>query len=246
MLFSATIPDEIRDLAARYMHDPETVRMHRGTRVSRTINHAFYPVHEKQKEDLLLEILRREKPTKALIFTATRERTSELALALRRRRYEVLSLSSVLSQANRERVLAAFRRGEFPMLVATDVAARGLDISDIDLVINFDAPMQAEDYVHRIGRTGRAEREGKAVTILAPRDEPRAADIERLLGQKVERLDLEGFEYRERSGPPPRAGGRRRPSGGRRRGPGGGGGGGGRPRRGGPGRGRGGSRGGRK
>jgi len=111
MLFSATIPDEIRNLADRYMHHPETVEMHTGTRVTRTVDHSFYPVHKDQKEALLIEILRREKPTKTLIFTATREGTSELALALRRRRYEVVSLSSMLSQANRERALAAFRRG---------------------------------------------------------------------------------------------------------------------------------------
>ena len=128
--------------------------------------------------------------------TATREGTSELALALRRRRYEVVSLSSMLSQANRERALTAFRRGEFQMLVATDVAARGLDITDIDLVVNFDVPMHPEDYVHRIGRTGRAERTGKAVTLVCGLDQRRATDIERLLKEKIPRLELDGFEYR--------------------------------------------------
>jgi len=196
MLFSATIPDEIRSLADRYMHHPETVEMHTGTRVTRTVDHSFYPVHKDQKEALLIELLRREKPTKTLIFTATREGTSELALALRRRRYEVVSLSSMLSQANRERALSAFRRGEFQMLVATDVAARGLDITDIDLVVNFDVPMHPEDYVHRIGRTGRAERTGKAVTLVCGLDQRRATDIERLLKEKIPRLELDGFEYR--------------------------------------------------
>jgi superfamily II DNA/RNA helicase len=197
MLFSATIPDPIRDLAERYMHDPATVQMHTGTRVTRNVEHAFYPVHAQQKQELLVEILRREKPAKTLIFTATREGTSELALALRRQRYEVLSLSSTLSQANRERALTAFRRGEFPVLVATDVAARGLDITDIDLVVNFDVPMHPEDYVHRIGRTGRAARTGRAVTFVSRLDERRAAGIERLLDQKIPRVALEGFAYRE-------------------------------------------------
>ena len=120
----------------------------------------------------------------------------ELALQLRRHRFEVISLSSLLSQANRERALEAFRRGECQALVATDVAARGLDITDIDLVVNFDVPMQAEDYVHRIGRTGRAERTGKAVTLVTNLDGRRVADIERLLGDKVPRVELDGFAYR--------------------------------------------------
>ena len=212
MLFSATIPDEVRELARRYMHEPETVKMHTGTRVTRNVDHAFYPVSRKQKEALIVEILRREKPGKTLVFTATREGTSALALVLRRQRHEVVSLSSLLSQANRERALRAFRNGEFEILVATDVAARGLDITDIDLVVNFDVPMQAEDYIHRIGRTGRAERCGKAVTLVSELDERRAKDIERLLGEKVRRIELAGFPYQARSAAPASRG-RRRPGG---------------------------------
>ena len=195
MLFSATIPDEVRRLSDRYMIHPETIKMHTGTRVTSKVDHAFYPVKQQQKDALVSEILRREDPNKALVFTATRERTSELALVLRRQRYEVVSLSSLLSQPNRERALSAFRRGEFRILVATDVAARGLDIMDIDLVINYDVPMQAEDYVHRIGRTGRAARSGKAVTLVSSLDERRAKDIERLLGEEVSRVRLDGFDY---------------------------------------------------
>jgi len=193
MLFSATIPDEIRKLADRYMIDPETVRTHRGTRVTQTVDHAFYPVNRNQKGALLVEVLRREKPAKTLIFTATREGTSEIALLLRRQRHEVVSLSSLLS-----------------------VAARGLDITDIDLVVNYDVPMQAEDYVHRIGRTGRAERTGRAVTIVCELDGRRVAEIERLLGYKVARVELEGFDYRPMgAAPAPRRGrpGDRRPRG---------------------------------
>ncbi len=149
MLFSATIPEEIRRLAQRYMHHPELVRMHRGTRVTKQVDHAFYPVSEGQKELLLMEVFRRVKPKKTLIFTSTREGTSTLALALRKRGHEVVSLSSLLSQANRERALSSFRKGEFDVLVATDVAARGLDITDIDLVVNFDVPMHAEDYARQ-------------------------------------------------------------------------------------------------
>ncbi len=211
MLFSATIPEEIRRLAQRYMHHPELVRMHRGTRVTKQVDHAFYPVSEGQKEPLLMEVFRRVKPNKTLIFTSTREGTSTLGLALRRRGHEVVSLSSLLSQANRERALDSFRKGEFDVLVATDVAARGLDITDIDLVVNFDVPMHAEDYVHRIGRTGRAERSGKAVTLVTPLDERRAAAIESLLGYEVQHVRLEGFSYDTRATSPRRSSGGRRP-----------------------------------
>jgi ATP-dependent RNA helicase RhlE len=247
MLFSATFPDEISALSDRYMLHPEKVQTHRRTRVTSNVDHAFYPVSKNEKEDLLLEILRREKPDKTLIFTATRENTSLLATVLRRGRHDVISLSSLLSQANRERALASFRSGESPMLVATDVAARGIDISDIDLVVNFDVPMHAEDYVHRIGRTGRAERSGKAVTLVCELDARRTRDIEKLLGEPIPRVKLEGFDYRKW----PVEGSSDRPDGGRRRdgGRGGsrrpaGGSGGGRPR-GGSGGGRSGGRGGR-
>ncbi|MDX1388990.1 MAG: DEAD/DEAH box helicase [Acidobacteriota bacterium] len=219
MLFSATIPEAIRNLSQRYMFHPQTVRVGGdGTRVKETIDHALYPVSPARKVDLLLEVLDRERPTKTLIFTATRETTSRLALPLRRRGHDVVSLSSLLSQSNRERALAAFRKGEFRVLVATDVAARGLDITDIDMVVNFDVPMHAEDYVHRIGRTGRAERSGKAVTLVTGEDRRRIGDIERLLGYAVPRIELEEFDY----GPPEqehrgRGRARSRERGGRRR-----------------------------
>ena len=195
-LFSATFPEQIRRLAHRYMFHPKMVRMHTGTRVTKQVDHSFYPVNQAQKESLLVAILESEQPRKTLVFTATREATSEVAMVLRRARHDVISLSSLLSQANRERALSAFREGRCEVLVATDVAARGLDITDIDLVVNFDVPTQAQDYVHRIGRTGRADREGKAVTLVSERDRERAEDIDRLLGgDPVPRLRLEGFSY---------------------------------------------------
>ncbi len=198
MLFSATFPEEIAKLSERYMLHPERVEMHTGTRVTSNVNHAMYPVTADQKLDLLIEVIKRERPAKGLIFTATREATSELALALRRQRWEVVSLSSLLSQANRERALDAYRRGEFRFLVATDVAARGLDITDIDLVVNYDVPMQPEDYVHRIGRTGRMDRSGRAITLVSERDEARVGEIERVLGAPIERVELAGFNYAPR------------------------------------------------
>jgi ATP-dependent RNA helicase RhlE len=195
LLFSATFPPEIKRLADRYLLHPESVRIDTAIRVKESVDHAFLEVASRQKVDLLLTLLDRERPSKCLVFTATREMTSELARRLRTRNHEVVSLSSLLSQANRERALTAFRTGVFDVLVATDVAARGLDIDDIELVVNFDVPMHAEEYVHRIGRTGRAHREGKALTLVSELDGARAAQIEDLLGHAIRRETIEGFAY---------------------------------------------------
>ena len=238
LLFSATFPPEIKTLSERYLMHPETVRIDTAIRVKESVEHAFLEVPSWQKVDLLLAVLDRDKPAKCLVFTATREMTTELARRLRTRNHEVVSLSSLLSQANRERALTAFRNGVFDVLVATDVAARGLDIDDIDLVVNFDVPMHAEEYVHRIGRTGRAHREGKALTLVCELDRVRAAQIEEMLGHAVRRESVAGFDY----APPPRdareggrggSGGRGRPGGRGGRGGSGGGRGGGRRRPGG-------------
>jgi superfamily II DNA/RNA helicase len=202
LLFSATFSEEVRRLSDRYMFHPTTVRVDQRTQVKDTVEHALYPVHRDQKVDLLVALLESERPRKCLIFTATREGTSELARRLRAYRHEVISLSSVLSQANRERALSAFRRGEFDVLVATDVAARGLDITDIDLVVNFDVPMHAQEYVHRIGRTGRAARTGRAMTLVTDLDRRRVGEIEHLLGGPVPRVTLQGFPYREQGSEP--------------------------------------------
>jgi ATP-dependent RNA helicase RhlE len=195
LLFSATFPPEIKSLSERYLMHPETVRIDTTIRVKESVDHAFLEVPSWQKVDLLLTVLDRDRPAKCLVFTATREMTTELARRLRTRNHEVVSLSSLLSQANRERALTAFRNGVFDVLVATDVAARGLDIDDIDLVVNFDVPMHAEEYVHRIGRTGRAHREGKALTLVCELDGARAAQIEQMLGHAVRRETVTGFAY---------------------------------------------------
>jgi ATP-dependent RNA helicase RhlE len=214
LLFSATFPPEIKILSERYLMHPETVRIDTAVRVKESVEHTFLEVPSRQKVDLLVALLDRERPSKCLVFTATREMTTELSRRLRTRNHEVVSLSSLLSQSNRERALTAFRNGVFDVLVATDVAARGLDIDDIDLVVNFDVPMHAEDYVHRIGRTGRAHREGKALTLVSEMDGPRVAQIEAMLGHAVRRETVEGFAY----GPLPQGSGRRA---GGSRGPGG-------------------------
>ncbi|HEX6851587.1 MAG TPA: DEAD/DEAH box helicase [Candidatus Polarisedimenticolaceae bacterium] len=212
LLFSATFPEEIRRLSERYMFHPETVRIEAQQIVKDTIDHSLIFVDKASKDAALVALLQRENPAKALVFTATREATSEISRRLRARNMEVVALSSLLSQANRERALDAFRRGEFHILVATDVAARGLDITDIDLVINYDVPMHAEDYVHRIGRTGRAHRLGRAITFVTPLDARRLTAIEHLLGEPVRPEPLAGFSgERAEGGGGGGAGRRRRP-----------------------------------
>lgn len=215
MLFSATMPPAIEELTKRFLYEPLTVRVSPETVVAGGIRHTLYEVEEKDKPRALSELLRGRRKEKILVFTATREATSEIASRLRRDGHEVVSLSSLLSQANRERAMACFKRGEFRVMVATDVAARGIDITDIDLVVNYDLPHSPEDYVHRVGRTGRAERTGEAISLAVPRDRPRIAAIEALMGEPLPRGHLPGFAA-------PRAGARGRSAGragsGRRRG----------------------------
>ena len=217
MLFSATMPKEIAQIAERFMLQPETVRIEPERVTAEGIEQVMFVVPERSKRDALVALLDRQRGRKVLVFTATREATSELARALRRRGHEVVSLSSLLSQGNRERALAGFRRGEYDVMVATDVAARGLDVVDIDVVVNYDLPRSAEDYVHRVGRTGRAERRGEAFSIATPGDRDKVTAIEKLLGTPVPRSDLPGIpstdlgrSRRDRGGGSGGRGGRRR------------------------------------
>jgi superfamily II DNA/RNA helicase len=227
MLFSATMPPPIAELADKFMMHPETVRIAPKQITAEGIEQRMYLVHERDKRQALVQVLEDFREKKALVFTATREATSEVARDLRRAGHEVVSLSSLLSQNNRERALAGFREGEYEIMVATDVAARGLDVIDIDLVVNYDLPQSAEDYVHRIGRTGRAERKGVAVSFATPQESHRLQAIDRLLREPVPRLTLDGIDEAKgggrsrgassgRRGGPPR-GGRSRGRGGRGR-----------------------------
>jgi superfamily II DNA/RNA helicase len=192
MLFSATLPGPILSLAQRYMFHPKEFRAEVRVTVPPGIRQTFYRVSPARKSDLLRELLRTERPGKALVFTATRRGASELARRLRQDGIQVHSMSSDLSQANRERVMQAFREGRIGVLVATDVAGRGLDIDDVSHVINHDIPGTAEDYVHRIGRTGRLGKAGRALTLYTPREEGLVREIERLIGEELPRETIDG------------------------------------------------------
>jgi ATP-dependent RNA helicase RhlE len=194
-LFSATVPPEIETLIQWAMRSPEVVEIGARRMPAETVRHALYPVFSQQKTDLLLELLKRLKIETAIIFCRTKHGADRVAQVLKRHNHAVAVLHSNRTQSEREQALRGFRDGRFEVLVATDIASRGLDIEDVSHVINYDVPQHPEDYVHRIGRTGRAQAKGDALTIMTAEDTTHVAAIERFIGQKVERTKLEGFPY---------------------------------------------------
>jgi len=194
-LFSATVPPEIETLIQWAMQNPEVVEIGARRMPAETVRHALYPVFSQQKTDLLLELLKRLNIDSAIIFCRTKHGADRVAQVLKRHNHAVAVLHSNRTQSEREQALRGFRDGRFDVLVATDIASRGLDIEDVSHVINYDVPQHPEDYVHRIGRTGRAQAKGDALTIMTAEDTTHVAAIERFIGQKVERTKLEGFPY---------------------------------------------------
>ena len=169
LLFSATMPDEIRDLARDILKDPVTVQIGEAAPVS-TVSHALYPIEQHLKTALLVKVLDRTDTDSVLIFTRTKDRATRVAKHLKKAGFPVTFLQGDLSQSQRQEALNGFRSGKYRILVATDIAARGLDISRISHVINYDMPDTVDAYTHRIGRTGRAERTGDAFTFVTRED----------------------------------------------------------------------------
>jgi len=194
LLFSATMPDDIRRLAHEILHDPVTVQVGHTAPVN-TVSHALYPVGQHLKTALLLELLHHTDTGSVLIFTRTKHRAKRVAQQLEKAGYKAASLQGNLSQNRRQAALDGFRDGSFQILVATDIAARGIDVSSISHVINYDIPDTVDAYTHRIGRTGRAAKTGDAFTLITREDEPMVRSIERVLGAKIERRTLKGFDY---------------------------------------------------
>lgn len=184
-LFSATLPNQIRQLADKYMRQPQAITIERAQRTVSTIEQRAYLVNEADKLAALTRLFEVEPITSALIFARTRQGTAELANELTVRGFPAEALNGDLSQQAREQVLNRFRNNQIKVLVATDVAARGLDIDDISHVFNFDLPQDAEIYVHRVGRTGRAGKTGVALTLLTPKEQWRLRKIEQYTRQKV-------------------------------------------------------------
>ena len=194
LLFSATMPSEIRKLAKDILIDPVTIQVG-NTAAAVTVNHALYPVAQQHKTRLLQELLHNTNTESVLIFTRTKHRAKRLGEQLVKSGYKAVSLQGNLSQNRRQAALNGFRRGTFQILVATDIAARGIDVSQISHVINYDMPDTPEAYIHRIGRTGRAARSGDAFTLVTAEDKSMVFTIERVLGFPLERCTVDKFDY---------------------------------------------------
>jgi ATP-dependent RNA helicase RhlE len=202
MLFSATFPVEIEELAAQTLFEPKriSVDLHRP---ANTVTHALFPVVQHLKSTLLLALLKQTDTDSVLIFTRTKHRARRLAQQIQNAGYRVTSLHSDRTQSQRQAALSGFRSGHYQVMVATDIAARGLDVESISHVINFDIPDTADAYIHRIGRTGRAERNGDAFTLVTPEDREMVRALEKVMGQPLPQQKLPDFNYD--APPPPRS-----------------------------------------
>jgi ATP-dependent RNA helicase RhlE len=198
-LFSATIPPQIEGLIRWAMKCPETVEIGQRRSPAETVRHALYPVAEVQKADLLKELLSRSGFRSTIVFCRTKHRADRVGRLLERHKHAVAVIHSNRSQRQRDQALAGFRVGRFKILVATDIAARGLDVPSVSHVINYDVPSHPEDYVHRIGRTGRAQAEGDAFTIVVAGEANQVRAIERLIGKGISHQKLENFNYQHTS-----------------------------------------------
>jgi ATP-dependent RNA helicase RhlE len=194
LLFSATMPRDIRRLVKEVLHNPVTVQIgHAAPAV--TVSHSLYPVKQHLKTTLLTEILHRLESKSVLVFTRTKHRTERVSQHLKKAGFKATSLQGDLSQPRRQAAIEGFRNGSVQILVATDIAARGIDILHISHVINYDMPENTDAYIHRIGRTGRVNKNGKALTFVTSADVAMVSSIERILNKKIERRTLDNFDY---------------------------------------------------
>jgi len=196
LFFSATMPPAIGQLATNILKNPATVALQRQAAPAVGITQAAYPVPQHLKASLLVELLRRGLMKQALVFTRTKHRANKLAEHLVRSSVSAERIHGNRSQSQRTQALAGFKSGRFPVLVATDIAARGIDVEALSHVINFDVPAAPEDYIHRVGRTGRAELTGEAFTFVAPDEETDLRAIERAVKQSLPRVTLPDFDYK--------------------------------------------------
>jgi ATP-dependent RNA helicase RhlE len=200
--FSATMPQAIVKLANEMLDRPERVEVERRQAPAAGVIQALYPVPQTAKVTLLLELLRRGVIGNAIVFTRTKHRANRVAQKLERAGAEVARIHGNRSQKQRTEALAGFKAGRYRVLVATDILARGIDVEALEHVVNFDVPVTPEDYIHRVGRTGRAEATGDAYTFFAPEERDLVDAIERKVGRRIERRKVEGFDYTATSAEP--------------------------------------------
>lgn len=196
LLFSATMPNEIRKLATEMLHNPVTVEIS-ITKPIDTISHTIYSVDQSQKLTLLLQLLKERKDQKILVFTRTKHRAKKLAFQLAQAGHKSTSLQGNLSQGQRDKAMNDFRTGHVKIMVATDIASRGIDVSQISQVINYDIPDTVDAYTHRTGRTGRMKELGSALSLVTKEDYQMIRAIERILGEKLERRDSSEFKLND-------------------------------------------------
>src|SRR4051812_44160414 len=203
LFFSATVPPEIAAVAAFALRNPTRVEIGVSRSVTQSVTHAIYPVSFEQKFELLLALLAKIDFDSVLVFSRTKHGADKIARRLKAANHSVAVLHANRSQNQRIEALAGFKSGKYEIMVATDIAARGIDVAGVSHVINYDVPEKPEDYVHRIGRTGRAQAVGDAFTLVTPENAQDVRDIERFIGQRIPELRLEGFPYKAFSARPP-------------------------------------------
>src|ERR1700687_4942680 len=195
LLFSATMPPEVEALARKYLRKPVVVQVGRRSGAATTVQHFVYPCPKDKKTALLVELLKKEKLDSVLVFTRTKHGADRVVKALEKAGINAGAMHADKTQGQRTKALEAFKKGRLRVLVATDIAQRGLDISGISHVINYDVPQQAEDYVHRIGRTGRAAATGDAYTFMCADEIAMVRTIERVIGQAIPRISIPGYDF---------------------------------------------------
>jgi ATP-dependent RNA helicase RhlE len=221
LFFSATMPPQIGGLAREMLHDPFTINLERRAVPAVGITQAVYPVPQHLKADLLVKLLKTDQIRDALVFTRTKHRADRLAKHLAQEGLRVERIHGNRSQSQRTEALAGFKSGKYRVLVATDIAARGIDVTALGHVVNFDVPAVPEDYIHRVGRTARAELTGAAFTLVSPEEENNVRGIERAIEKRLPRVTVPDFDYAAQARPQVRPEpGHRRPDFGHRRPPG--------------------------
>jgi ATP-dependent RNA helicase RhlE len=203
LFFSATVPPEIQAVASFALRNPAKIEIGIARSVNESVKHAIYPVSFEQKFDLLLALLEKTDFDSVLVFSRTKHGADKIARRLKAANHSVAVLHANRSQNQRIEALAGFKSGKYEVMVATDIAARGIDVAGVSHVINYDVPEKPEDYVHRIGRTGRAQAVGDAFTLVTPENAQDIRDIERFIGARIPELRLEGVPYKAFSARPP-------------------------------------------
>ena len=199
LFFSATMPHEIVVLSKEMLHDPVRIDLERKSAPAVGITQAIYPVARELKSALLVELLKRDIVKEAIVFTRTKHRANRLAEFLERHGISTVRIHGNRSQSQRTQALSEFKQGKHRVLVATDIVARGIDVEDLSHVINFDVPADPDSYIHRVGRTARAEAQGDAFTFISPDEDRELQDIERALGKRLPRVTLPEFDYAKRT-----------------------------------------------